>query len=174
VNYPQIRLEPLALEHVPFIMEWVNDQAVMGMFAGRQTTISEQEEVKYVEAMIASKNDFVFSVFDADTNEYVGQCSINSIYWPASNGRIFVAITGSQQHKGYSKPILEKLIDAGFTGLALHKLWLIVREENIKAQEKYLKAGFQVEGILKDEYFVHGRYYNMVRMAYVNPRTSST
>lgn len=164
-----IRLEPLSVDHVPHIMGWVNDPTVMGYFANRQTAISEADERKYVEALITSKTDFAFSVFDDETGEYVGQCSINAIYWPASNGRLFMAITASQQHKGYAEAILKAIMKAAFFTLALHKLWLIVREDNADAQAKYLKAGFKFEGLLKDEYYVQGRYYDMVRMGAINP-----
>jgi diamine N-acetyltransferase len=141
-----IRLETLHVSHLPFIMGWVNDQKVMGYFANRQAEISTDEELRYIETLIASKNDFAFSVFDKDTNEYVGQCSINAIYWPASNGRLFLVITGAQQRKGYAKAILQAVQRAAFEVLRLHKLWLIVREDNTEAQKKYLDAGFQVEG----------------------------
>ncbi len=164
-----VRLEPLAPEHLPYIMGWVNDMQVMGYFANRQTPITEDEELAYINSLISSKNDRVWSVFDAITGEYVGQCSINAIYWPASNGRIFLAVTKSQQRKGYAEAILKALLHEAFFTLALHKLWLIVREDNTSAQEKYLKSGFQVEGLLRDEYFVQGRYHNMVRMGCINP-----
>ena len=167
-----VRLEPLSPAHLPWIMGWVNDPTVMGYFANRQTAISEAEELKYIESLIASKTDFAFSVFDEMTGEYVGQCSINAIYWPASNGRLFMAITASQQHKGYAEVILKAIMKAAFFTLALHKLWLIVREDNADAQAKYLKAGFKFEGLLKDEYFVQGRFYDMVRMGCINPGVS--
>lgn len=164
-----VRLEPLAPEHLPYVMTWVNDTQVMGYFANRQTPIAKEAELAYIKTLISSKNDRAWSVFDAITGEYVGQCSINAIYWPASNGRIFLVVTRNQQGKGYAVAILKALLHEAFFKLVLHKLWLIVREDNISAQEKYLKAGFQVEGLLKDEYFVNGVYYNMVRMGCINP-----
>ncbi|OGF37885.1 hypothetical protein A2482_02345 [Candidatus Falkowbacteria bacterium RIFOXYC2_FULL_48_21] len=49
--------------------------------------------------------------------------------------------------------------------MRLHKVWLIVREDNERAKFIYQRAGFSVEGTLLDEYFVNDRYYNMLRMA---------
>ena len=164
-----VRLVPLHPDHLPHIMEWVNDPEVMGYFAGRQSPITENDELEYINTLNRSRNDRAWSVFDAITGEYVGQCSVNSIYFPASNGRIFLVITKNQQGKGYASAVLKALIHQGFFTLALHKLWLIVREDNTKAQEKYIKAGFQVEGLLRDEYYVQGRYHNMVRMGLINP-----
>jgi hypothetical protein len=47
-------------------MRWVNDREVMQYFANHQTDITEEQERKYLETLIASKNDFVFSIFDGE------------------------------------------------------------------------------------------------------------
>lgn len=150
-------------------MSWVNDREVMQYFALRQTQISEDEERRYLEGILASKNDRLFSVFDGDA--YVGQCSVNQIYWPARNGRVFLVVQRSMQHGGRGAEMLKLLIARAFTELDLHKLWLIVRRSNLKAQAMYLRAGFEFEGVLRDEYCVNGQYYDMVRMGIVRPPT---
>jgi hypothetical protein len=73
-----VRLEPLAPEHLPLVMTWVNDREVMQYFANRQTHISEEEEAGYLRTLLASPNDRAFSIFAGE--EYVGQCSLNAIY----------------------------------------------------------------------------------------------
>lgn len=164
-----VRLVPLSVDHLSHVMGWVNDPEVMGYFANRQTPITEVEELAYMEKLLASpRTDKVWSVFDENTGDYVGQCSINAIYWGAGNGRVFLAVTKTMQGKGYAKPILKALIETGFR-LGLHKLWLIVREDNVTAQKKYLEVGFKVEGLLMDEYYVHGKFHNMVRMGIISP-----
>ena len=167
-SVPIVHLIPLSVEDVPNIMTWVNDPDVMGYFANRQVPISEEEELAYVLSLLSSKVDRVWSVFN-DEGEYVGQCSLNQIYWPARTGRVFLAVKKSMHNQGYGTAILQELIHKGFVETNLHKLWLIVRDDNREAQAKYIRAGFKFEGVLKDEYFVHNRYYDMVRMGYINP-----
>lgn len=159
-----ITLVPLHIDHLRHIMLWVNDPEVMGYFADHQKPVDKWEEAAYIEKITRSTTDMVWSVFDGDM--YLGQCSINQIYWPARNGRIFMALTRAQHGKGYAGQILEALKEKA-RAETLHKLWLIVREENVKSQAKYVKAGFAVEGVLRDEYFVQGRFHNMVRMAVI-------
>ncbi len=158
-----LRLEPLSLEHLPLVMTWVNDHEVMQYFAQRQTNITEVEEEGYLRALVASKNDRAFSIFDE--GEYVGQCSVNQIYWPAKNGRVFIAVRRAMQGKGHGPAALRALIDRAFGELDLEKLWLIVRKDNRSAQAMYLKLGFDFEGVLRREYKVGDRYFDMVRMA---------
>lgn len=158
-----IRLEPLHLDHLAHVMTWVNDREVMQYFATRQTAITEAEERAYLTSLIASNSDRAFSIFEGD--RYLGQCSVNQIYWPARNGRVFLVITKEEQRKGYGSAALTSLVDRCFGELGLHKLWLIVRKDNRAAQAMYLKHGFDFEGVLRDEYFVQERYYDMVRMS---------
>lgn len=155
-------------------MTWVNDREVMQYFAQRQERIDEHEERRYVEALTASPTDRVFSVFageSADETEasYVGQCSINQIYWPARNGRVFLVTRRAMHGQGHGAAALAALVALAFGPLDLHKLWLIVRRDNRRAQAMYLRAGFEFEGVLRDEYCVNGTYFDMVRMGVVRP-----
>ena len=162
-----VRLEPLSIDHLTHVMSWVNDREVMQYFATRQNAISEEEERGYLESLIASDKDRAYSIFDGE--RYLGQCSINQIYWPARNGRLFLVIKRDEQRKGYGGLALDQLVETAFDELELHKLWLIVRKDNRSSQAMYLKHGFDFEGVLRDEYFVQDRYHDMVRMSLLVP-----
>ena len=70
------------------------------------------------------------------------------------------------QGKGLGPLALGALIErASSDEMNLHKLWLIVRRDNRSAQAMYLRAGFEFEGMLRDEYCVSGKFFDMVRMA---------
>jgi diamine N-acetyltransferase len=162
-----IRLVPLAIEHLDHVMTWVNDHDVMQYFATRQSHISAEEESVYLRALVESKTDRAYSIFDGD--DYVGQCSINQIYWPARNGRIFIAIRKEAQGHAHGPHAVEALIARAWTELEMHKLWLIVRRDNRDAQAMYLKLGFDFEGVLRSEYCVGEKFFDMVRMSILNP-----
>ncbi len=161
-----VTLRPLTPDDVDHVMTWVNDHDVMAYFANRQSNISREDELAYLTALVASKNDRAYSIFAGD--EYVGQCSVNQIYWPAKNGRLFVVINKNSQGKAYGPEAVRQLLTIAWSELGLHKVWLIVRRENRVAQAMYLKLGFDFEGVLADEYCVEGRYFDMVRMSIVH------
>lgn len=162
-----VRLEPLTAEHLPHVMTWVNDRDVLQYFANLQREVSEDDERRYLEHLVASKVDRAWSIFDGD--DYLGQCSLNQIYWPARNARAFLVIRREHQGKGYGTAALKALIERAWSELDLHKIWLIVRRDNRGPQAMYLRLGFDFEGVLKDEYFVQGRFHDMVRMGMVRP-----
>ena len=161
----ELRLVPLAVDHLPHVMTWVNDREVMQYFANRQEVIGEAEERAYLAALAASLNDRAYSVFHGD--DYVGQCSINQIYWPAKNGRLFVVVRREMQGRGHGPAAVRRLLELAWHDLGLRKVWLVVRRDNRSAQAMYLKLGFDFEGVLRDEYCVGGRWFDMVRMSIV-------
>ena len=166
-----MRLEPLSLAHLPHVMTWVNDREVMHYFANRQQDISEEEESAYLATLVSSKTDRVYSVFEGppgsppEVAPYIGQVSLNQIYWPARNARLFAVVRKEMQGRGFGTKAIEALMERAFGELGLRKVWLIVRKDNRHAQAMYLRLGFDFEGVLRDEYRVHDRYYDMVRMA---------
>ena len=157
-----IELRPTTMADLPDIMGWVNDPDITHYFA-KMGHVSLEQEKAYLEKMLASEKDKLFTILI--DNEYAGQCSINEIYWPAKNGRLFLVLTKKFQNRHLSKGVLEALLRQAFEIMQLHKVWLIVREDNERAQFIYQRAGFSVEGTLRDEYYVNDKYYTMIRMA---------
>ena len=51
-----------------------------------------------------------------------------------------------------------------FEILSLHKVWLTVHVHNNRAIRTYLKAGFVVEGILRDEFRLAGQFVDVFYM----------
>lgn len=167
-----VRLVPLSLDHLPLVMSWVNDREVMQYFANRQREISEAEERLFLERLLASPNDRAWSIFAGD--DYAGQCSLNQIYWPARNGRGFIALRRGMQGRGIGRAALAAMLEKAWTELDLRKVWLIVRRDNRRGQALYLRLGFEFEGVLRDEYCVAGTFYDMVRMGALRPAGDPT
>ena len=63
------------------------------------------------------------------------------------------------------------MIDFAFHGLKLHKLSLRVLEKNEQAIRSYQKAGFKIEGKMKDEVMINGQYQTLLFMAAIEGDT---
>jgi len=160
-------LKPLSLEDVGHIMTWVNDPEVVKNLQHFTKIYTREDEETYVNKILASKNDFVFSIFDGDI--YIGQCGIHQIAWENKLGRVSINIKREHWNKGYGQQVLSMLVEYAFAKLGLHKIWLMHWKENKKAAHLYKKLGFRKEGLLKDEYFWQEKYHDIVRMAIINP-----
>ena len=66
---------------------------------------------------------------------------------------------------------------AAFDSLELRKVWLTVHVHNVPAIAAYSRVGFQVEGVLRDEFVLDGRPVNALRMGILRhelPRIAPT
>ena len=71
--------------------------------------------------------------------------------------------------RGYIRSIIKLIIKQGFN-MGLHKLWLMIREDNIKGKKLYISLGFTLEATLIDEYIdpLTGQFVNMIRLYILN------
>lgn len=152
------------MDDVHHIMGWVNDPEVLAKFANFKP-VTLEEEIVYLEKLLASKYDKTYSVF-SDKDEYVGQVSLNKIYWPSRNGRLSIIITKEHRGKGNGGRAIQAILERAWNTYELHKVWLMVRADNLKAQKLYKKNGFLIEGTLVQEYIdpQTKEFLDMIRM----------
>lgn len=71
----------------------------------------------------------------------------------------------SMRGRGYAKAASRLWVGYGFHGLRLHKIYLNTLNTNVRNIQLNEDLGFRVEGILRDELLVDGKYYDVLRMA---------
>lgn len=85
---------------------------------------------------------------------------------PGTNHAIeLVRITIAEQGKGFGREALRLVKRLAFEHLGAHRLWLDVRDRNVRAQRLYESEGFVREGVLRDYNKVGGRYESLIIMA---------
>jgi diamine N-acetyltransferase len=70
----------------------------------------------------------------------------------------------TEKGKGYGKEVLLSIENLVFNKLNFHRLWLDVRDYNIKAKKLYEKIGFSVEGHLRECVFVEDHFESIYIM----------
>lgn len=158
-------LRPLSIDDLDNVMTWVNDPEIIGNFQNFSLPITRDNEKVFLERLLASDTDKVFAL-ENEEGTYLGNIGLHQIHWPSRNGRLAIVIGNKDyQGKGYAQSAIGKALDLAFDQYGLHKVWLVVFEQNEKARHVYQKCGFREEGLLKDEYFHRGRFHTMIRMA---------
>jgi RimJ/RimL family protein N-acetyltransferase len=78
-------------------------------------------------------------------------------------------LIGEEIHrsKGYAKEATSLWIQYGINNLGLKKIYLNTIENNIRNITLNKELGFQIEGILKKEFLINNKYYDVIRMGYL-------
>lgn len=74
-------------------------------------------------------------------------------------------IVTSAKGRGYGKEALKLVKSLGFDKLGFHRIWLDVREKNMRAQHVYGTEGFTIEGILRESVLYKGEYESLIIMS---------
>ncbi len=71
--------------------------------------------------------------------------------------------------KGFAQKATKEILNYAFRTLHLHKVYLNVLAENIRANKFYKKCGFSFEGTFKDHIYIDGEgYKNLNWYAVIN------
>lgn len=146
------------------IHHWVNDEETTHyMFTGQKPTTLDQVVSHYTEEFTDASN-VVFIVEEKESSTVVGMAGLYGIN-ASSRKAEFRILLGTGRGKGLGTDTTCVVTQYGFDRLNLHRIFLGVTGANKGAVRTYEKAGYITEGVLKDDIYRNGRYYNSIRMA---------
>lgn len=155
--------------------EFVNDRELKKfLVTGIPFPMTSWEEEEWIKSQMSNeKGEYNFAIEDIETKKYIGGCGIQKVNWLARVATVGIMI-GDKDYwgKGYGTDAMNVLMKFIFEEMNIHKIRLSVFSFNERAKRCYEKCGFQVEGILKDEIFKEGKYYDEIIMsAFSNTNT---
>jgi RimJ/RimL family protein N-acetyltransferase len=148
------------------MFQWANDAEVTHyMFMGAKPNTMEALEGEF-EALIKSEKDVVFAIVDKKTDTHIGNAGLYAINW-ISRSAEYRIIIGEKNFwsKGYGQETANLILRYGFDKLNLNKVWLGVNASNKAGAACYKGSGFREEGVLRQEIYRNGRYYDAIRMS---------
>ncbi|MDF2880380.1 MAG: acetyltransferase, ribosomal protein N-acetylase [Clostridiaceae bacterium] len=158
-------------EDIEIAAALVNDKELKKfLVTGIPFPMSTWEEESWVKSQKGSDTgEYNFAIEDIKTKKYIGGCGIQKVNWLARVATVGIMI-GDKDYwsKGYGTDAMKVLMKFIFEEMNINKIRLGVFSFNIRAKKCYEKCGFQVEGILKDELFKEGKYYDEIIMSAFN------
>lgn len=130
------------------------------------------EEESWVKSQISNNNGtYNFAIDDIKSNKYIGGCGIHSVDWLSRVATVGIMI-GDKEYwgKGYGTDAMKVLIKFLFDDMNINKIRLSTFSFNERAIKSYKKCGFEIEGVLKEEIFKDGKYYDDIIMSIFNKR----
>ena len=107
-----------------------------------------------------------FAIEDIETGKYIGGCGIQNVNWLSRVALVGIMI-GDKDYwgKGYGTDAMKTLVTFIFNNMNINKIRLSTFSFNERAIKSYKKCGFTVEGVLKNEIFKDGKYYDEIIMS---------
>ncbi|MBC8591363.1 GNAT family N-acetyltransferase [Wansuia hejianensis] len=163
----RIILREYRREDLVHMRKWVNDYDITKYLSNLflyPHSISDTEN--FLNAMIEGNSNMKgFIIAHKGTEEYIGQLDLIKIDWLNRVGTIGIVIgTKENLGKGYGTEAIKLLQGFAFNELNLNKLELEVRDYNKRAISCYKKCGFIEEGIIRENYYIDGKYTDTIRM----------
>lgn len=100
--------------------------------------------------------DFEMAVTLKENNMLIGGCRVNKVDdIKAHIGYIF---NKNYWGKGYATETAKALVDFGFNELDVHRVYATCEPDNIASKRVLEKVGMVLEGRLREDMMIHGRY----------------
>ncbi|WP_236860133.1 GNAT family N-acetyltransferase [Candidatus Formimonas warabiya] len=153
-------------EDLSEMREWVNDPEIVDNLSDifiHPHTLNETEN--YLNSILERKleKEEHFVIAEKQTGNYMGQIGLINIDTRNRVAEIGIVIGKKQlMGKGIGMQALRLIQRYAFDSLNLNRLELRVYACNTRAYRCYVKSGFQEEGKLRERFYIHGRYEDVI------------
>jgi RimJ/RimL family protein N-acetyltransferase len=161
----KVYLRPLEREDAPLLVPWFNDPDVTRtLLTYRPQTLRVEEA--FLDRVGQSEHDLVLGVVVRETDGLVGVTGLHKIDFRNRHGSFGISIgEKAEWGKGYGTEATWLVVKHAFETLNLNRVWLHVHEFNLRGRRSYEKVGFRQEGVLRQDCYRDGRYWDTFVMA---------
>ncbi len=166
-----IRLRPIERDDLPRFVKWFGDPEVRRHLAV-YLPFSQAEEERWFEGHLERQRQQEEVVLAIETLDgvHIGSIGLHRINWKDRNAELGI-IVGEKAYwdQGFGTVAIRTLLRFAFREMNLHRIYLCVDADNVRAIRCYEKAGFRLEGTLRDNVFREGAYHDQHVMSVLTP-----
>ena len=164
----RVRLRAAEHEDVKKFHEWVNDPEVtrgLAMYLPMSLT-DEENWFNSLAKRDPKEKPLVIEVRKGKTWKMIGNCGVFDVEPVNSSAELGIMIGDkSEWNKGYGSEVMALLVCHCIETLNLNRVFLRVYTDNIRAVRSYEKAGFVLEGRLREAVYKFGKYEDVLIMS---------
>ena len=162
----RVRLRAVEREDMKTFHAYVNDPEVTRGLALYMPMSMAEEEAWFDSKRDPNEKPLSIEVRKGRGWKLVGNCGVFGIELANRSAELGIMIgEKSEWNKGYGAEAMTLLLRHGFETLNLHRLYLRVYAGNVRAVRSYEKAGFVLEGRLREAVYKFGKYDDVLIMS---------
>jgi RimJ/RimL family protein N-acetyltransferase len=160
-----IRLRAREPEDEQLLFTWFNDPEVTEFLGGERYPISRATQREFLARPGPNYESAGFAVETLADRRLIGGVDLRTSD-PANRSATLGIAIGDKTcwDGGYGTDTMRTVCRFGFEVMNLHRIQLTTSAANLRARRVYEKVGFREEGILRDDRFTRGRYFDTVVM----------
>lgn len=167
----KIRLKQVSAHDASEMHAYLSDEDV-SRFIGWKLMHTVDETRAHIEALLtreAAGTHLYASIVLASTQAVIGNAMMFSFDWNAKHAEIGYVFHKGYWGKGYGTECVALMDEFAFGVLQLHKLYASAAAANTGSARILEKNGYQLEGRLKDHYFIDGQYDDALLFGKIRP-----
>ena len=163
-------LRRLEKKDAPLMLEWMHDCEINCNFQADFAAATMESVLDFIDESYNGDNrNFAFV---DENDEYLGTISLKRISFKNGNAEYAVVTRKKAQGTGAAMRATQEILQYAFEELGLHKVYLNVLEDNVRAQKLYEKCGFVYEGSAVDAVKINGMYKTLKWYGIINRLSS--
>ena len=141
------------------LRQWRNQHDLRKYFREfRELGIEDQE--RWFLKIENDFNQFNFEIIDKKNDKLIGHCGLHYISWTNRTAEFGIYVGDkTYRGRGYGSDALRTLIKYGFEELNMNRIWCEVYSNN-DALQIYKHLDFVEEGVLRQNYYSEGKYWD--------------
>ncbi len=159
----KVYLTAIEREDLRILQRWRNKETLKKYFREYREINSQLQEEWYQNKVLHDSSTLMFSIKRLQDDELLGCCGLCYINWIHRYADLSLYIGYEDVYidsLGYAKESCSLLFEYGFQQLGLNKIWTEIYEFDHKKKELFDRLGFKVDGILRENYFYEGKWWN--------------
>lgn len=170
ISGQRISLRAFQSCHLDASREWFNEPELARLL-DRSHTITETEHRRWFDSLAEQSDTLYFAIETCNNGQsHVGNVWLSNIDQRHKKAELRIVIGDSNYHgRNVGSEAITLLCHHGFEQLGLHRIYAYVLAINPRARRAFEKAGFEVEGVLRQDRKTANGYTDVFLLGLLRP-----
>ena len=160
-----VALVPFGRQHLGQTLQWTNDPELARLL-DRHHTVTAEEHERWFASLSSREDTILFAVEDGA--RHIGNVWLADISSRHRKAEVRIVLAHDAVNRGCGSRAIELIVAQAFGHMNLHRLYAFVLAFNPRGRRAFEKAGFTLEGTLREDRFDGARFVDAFVLGRIN------